>query len=143
MSEITKGGGPHNPNSIMSTQSKSQSEGIMADLKYMQPTAWIAWLVADSEYECLKFNENWGLIHCVFESDGPVPDYHTNLVNSNGSRKKGVPGPGFWEVSKQFYTMMQYSKYLKSGYTMIDIGDNNMCAAVSPDGSELVIVALN
>ena len=110
MSEITKGGGPHNPNSIMSTQSKSQSEGIMADLKYMQPTAWIAWLVADSEYECLKFNENWGLIHCVFESDGPVPDYHTNLVNSNGSRKKGVPGPGFWEVSKQFYTMMQYSK---------------------------------
>lgn len=42
MSEITKGGGPHNPNSIMSTQSKSQSEGIMADLKYMQPTAWIA-----------------------------------------------------------------------------------------------------
>ncbi len=143
MSEITKGGGPHNPNSIMSTQSKSQSEGIMADLKYMQPTAWIAWLVADSEYECLKFNENWGLIHCVFESDGPVPDYHTNLVNSNGSRKKGVPGPGFWEVSKQFYTMMQYSKYLKSGYTMIDIGDNNMCAAVSPDGSELVIVAQN
>ena len=38
---------------------------------------------------------------------------------------------------------MQYSKYLKAGYTMIDIGDDNMCAALSPDGKELVIVAQN
>ncbi len=143
MSEITKGGGRHNHDSMTETQTKSLSEGIMADIKYMQPSAWVAWLVADSEYECLKHDENWGLIHCVFESDGPVPDYHTNLVNSNGSKKKGVPDEGYWAVTKQFYTLMQYSKYLKAGYTMIDIGDSNMCAALSPDGTELVIVAQN
>lgn len=143
MSEITKGGGKHNHDSMTETQTKSLSEGIMADIKYMQPSAWVAWLVADSEYECLKHDENWGLIHCVFESDGPVPDYHTNLVNSNGSKKKGVPDEGYWAVTKQLYTLMQYSKYLKAGYTMIDIGDSNMCAALSPDGSELVIVAQN
>lgn len=143
MSEITKGGGKHDHASMTEAQTKSQSEGIMADLKYMQPSAWVAWLVADSEYECLKHDENWGLIHCVFESDGPVPDYHTNLINSNGSKKKGVPDEGYWVVTKQFYTMMQYSKYLKAGYTMIDIGDDNMCAALSPDGTELVIVAQN
>ena len=45
--------------------------------------------------------------------------------------------------TKQLYAMMQYSKYLKAGYTMIDIGDDNMCAALSPDGKELVIVAQN
>lgn len=109
----------------------------------MQPTAWIAWLVADSEYECLQTDSNWGLLHAVFESDGPVPDYHTNLVNSDGSKKEWVPEQGYWAVTKQFYTMMQYSKYLKAGYTMIQIEDSNMCAAVSPDGEELVIVAQN
>ena len=143
MSEITKGGGTHDHNSMEEAQTEWQSKGIMADLKYMQPSAWVAWLVADSEYECLLHNENWGLIHAVFESDGPVPEYHTNLVNTNGTPKKGVPEEGYWVVTKQLYTMMQYSKYLKAGYTMIEIGDSDMCAALSPDGKELVIVAQN
>lgn len=147
MSEVTRGGGAHTEgchDSMVEVNAKDQSEGIMMDLKYMQPTAWIAWLVADSEYECLQTNSNWGLLHAVFEKDGqPVPDYHTSLVNSDGSRKDGVPGEGYWAVTKQFYTMMQYSKYLKAGYTMIEIDDGNMCAAVSPEGDELVIVAQN
>ena len=147
MSEVTKGGGSHYEGcheSMEAANTRSQSEGIMADYKYMQPTAWIAWLVADSEYECLQTNSNWGLIHAVFEKDGqPVPDYHTNLMDAYGNRKEGVPGEGYWAVTKQFYTMMQYSKYLKSGYTMIDIKDSNMCAAISPSGNELVIVAQN
>lgn len=140
MSEVTKGGGAHWDgchDSMDAVNARSQSEGIMADLKYMQPTAWIAWLLADSEYECLQTNSNWGLLHAVFEKDGPVPDYHTNLVN------KEVPGEGYWAITKQFYTMMQYSKYLKAGYTMIDVGDGNMCAAISPTGDELVVVAQN
>lgn len=146
MSEVTKGGGAHEEGcheSMSAVNTRSQSEGIMADLKYMQPTAWIAWLIADSEYECLQTNSNWGLLHAVFEKDGPVPDYHTNLVNNDGSKKDWVPEEGYWAITKQFYTMMQYSKYLKAGYTMIEVGDSNMCAAVSPTGDELVIVAQN
>ncbi|MDD3277304.1 MAG: glycoside hydrolase [Lachnospiraceae bacterium] len=146
MSEVTKGGGSHYNGcheSMDAGNTRSQSEGIMADLKYMQPTAWIAWLVADSEYECLQTNSNWGLLHAVFEKDGPVPDYHSNLVNADGSRQEWVPEEGYWAVTKQFYTMMQYSKYLKAGYTMIEISDGNMCAAISPAGDELVVVAQN
>lgn len=147
MSEVTKGGGSHYEGcheSMDAANTRSQSEGIMADLKYMKPSAWIAWLVADSEYECLQTNSNWGLLHAVFEKDGqPVPGYHTNLLDSSGNRKEGVPGEGYWAVTKQFYTMMQYSKYLKAGYIMIDIDDSNMCAAISPEGDELVIVAQN
>ena len=146
MSEVTKGGGSHYDGcheSMDAVNARSQSEGIMSDLKYMQPTAWIAWLVADSEYECLQTDSNWGLLHAVFEKDGPVPDYHTNLVNGDGSKKDWVPGEGYWAVTKQFYTMMQYSKYLKAGYQMVEIGDGNMCAAISPAGDELVIVAQN
>ena len=116
MSEVTKGGGDvHNEwshGNMGQCQTKSQSEGIMSDLKNMQSSAWIAWLVADSEYECIQTNQNWGLIHYVFEEDGPVEGYHTNLFNGDGSVKDSVPGAGYWAVTKQFYTMMQYSKYL-------------------------------
>lgn len=147
MSEVTKGGGSHYDGcheSMDAGNTRSQSEGIMADLNHMQSSAWIAWLVADSEYECLQTNSNWGLLHAVFEKDGqPVPDYHTSLVDGNGSRLDWVPGEGYWAVTKQFYTMMQYSKFLKAGYMMIDIRDSNMCAAISPAGDELVIVAQN
>ena len=87
MSEVTKGGGSHYEGcheSMDAANTRSQSEGIMADLKYMKPSAWIAWLVADSEYECLQTNSNWGLLHAVFEKDGqPVPGYHTNLLDSS------------------------------------------------------------
>ena len=146
MSEITRGGGTHDDDShesMWDVNTQSQSEGIMADLKYMQSSAWIAWLVADSEYECLQTNSSWGLLHAVFESDGPVADYHTKLVDGSGNAYNWIPEEGYWAVTKQFYTMMQYSKYLKAGYTMIDIDDDNMCAAIAPDGSELVIVAQN
>lgn len=147
MSEVTRGGGNHYEGcheSMEAANTRSQSEGIMADLKYMQPTAWIAWLVADSEYECLQTDSNWGLLHAVFEKDGqPVPDYHTALVDGEGKPLDWVPGEGYWAVTKQFYTMMQYSKFLKAGYTMIDIEDPDMCAAISPSGDELVVVVQN
>lgn len=147
MSEITRGkdGNGHDTahDSMSKANASGQSTSMMSDLKLMQPSAWVLWLVADSEYECLQVNGNWGLIHCVFEEDGPVEGYHTNLFNADGTVKDGVPGKGYWACTKQFYVMMQYSKYLKAGYTMIDIGDNDMCAAISPDGKELVIVANN
>ena len=146
MSEVTRGGDGHSEaahNSMEKTNAEAQSNGIINDLKYMQPTAWVAWLVADSEYECIQTNSNWGLIHYVFEEDGPVKGYHTKLFNGDGSVKADVPASGYWAVTKQFYTMMQYSKYLKAGYTLIEIGDEDMVAALSPDNKELVVVAQN
>ena len=143
MSEVCMGADGHDPYDMDKTAAFSLSGGILNDLRNMQNTAWIAWLVGDSEYECLQTNSNWGLLHVVFEKDGPVPDYHKNLVNADGSKKDGVPDQGYYEITKQFYTLMQYSKYLKAGYTLVDIGDDNMVAAVSPDRRELVVVAQN
>ena len=146
MSEVTKGGGTHgrgSHDSMWAVNAKDQSEGIMADIKKMQASAWIMWLAADSEYECIQTNSSWGPIHYVFEDHGPVKGYHTNLFDSNGNVKTDVLEAGYFAVTKQFYTMMQYSKFLKSGYTMVEIGDGNMCAAISPDKQVLVIVAQN
>ena len=144
MSEVCHGGGPHDPESMQATASFTFANSIKEDLKTLQSTAWVDWQVVDSEYELLKWDQNWGLIHAVYEADDqPVPGYHDNLLDENGEKLDWVPGTGTWHIGKQFYTLMQYSKYLKAGYTMIDIGNSNMVAAVSPNGDELVIVANN
>ena len=143
MSEVCYGADGHNPDSMSNTNSGSFSDSILQDLKTLGTSNWVDWQVVDSEYECLQTDSNWGLIHAVYESDGPVADYHTNLVDENGDAKEGVPSYGTWHITKQFYTLMQYSKYIKAGYTFIDIDDDNMVAALSPDKSELVIVVSN
>lgn len=143
MSEVCYGADGHNPDSMSNTASGTFSDNIIKDLKTLGTSNWVDWQIVDSEYECLQTDSNWGLIHAVYESDGPVADYHTKLVDENGDAKEGVPAYGTWHITKQFYTMMQYSKYLKAGYTFIDIADDNMVAALSPDKSELVVVVSN
>jgi len=46
-------------------------------------------------------------------------------------------------LGKSFYTHMNYSKFIKIGYTQIDIGSEQMVAFVSPDRTELVVVAFS
>lgn len=143
MSEFCPGGGPHDIDSMEYTGSAGFSDSVMEDLKILQSTVWVGWQAVDSEYECLNWNNNWGFIHAVYEEDGPVAGYHGGLLDDNGDAKEWVPGHGTWHLTKQFYTMMQYSKFLKRGYTMIEAGDADTAAAISPDRSELVIVCSN
>ena len=42
---------------------------------------------------------------------------------------------------KSLYAHMQYSRFIKMGYTQIDIGHDQMVAFISPDQKELVVVA--
>jgi len=143
MSEVCYGGSKHGTDSMTTTNASYFGSQILQDLKTLQSTTWVDWQVVDSEYECLKHDEDWGLIHAVFEEDGPVEDYHTNLVDANGEALEGVPEHGYWHITKQFYTLMQYSKYIKAGYTLVEISDDNMVAALSPDQKELVVVISN
>lgn len=146
MSEVSFGGGPHDLTSL-DKGAQDLANGILNDLKTMQAGAWVAWIVTDSEYEALQTSSQWGLLHAVFEPSGqPVAGYHTNLME-NGQVKPEVsgvqlPAQGF-HATRQFYVMMQYSRFIKAGYRLIDIGDKNMVAALSPEGRELVIVANN
>lgn len=135
MSEVCMGDGPHDGKSL--SAALNISKAIQQDLTVMQPTTWVWWVVSDSELESLLHNENWGLIHSVYE-DAPVPDYHTNINAEEWTGRKGE-----YHITKQFYSLMQYSKYIKSGYTIIESGNDDMVAAISPDNKELVIVATN
>jgi hypothetical protein len=48
-----------------------------------------------------------------------------------------------YTLGKSFYAHMNYSRFIKKGYTQIDVGSEQMVAFVSPDRKELVIVAFS
>lgn len=114
---------------------------IFKDIKDMGVNAWIIWQAVEDEVEnFVNLNVgsdygkpwnppgSWGLIHAAYstmtDTEGRTftkEDYH---------------------VTKQYYVMQQFSKFIKSGYTIIDANHDQVVAAVGPDG-KLVIVAAN
>ena len=48
-----------------------------------------------------------------------------------------------YEVVKNLYVRMQVTRFVKQGYVMIGTDRDNLLAALSPDGRELVVVLLN
>ena len=48
-----------------------------------------------------------------------------------------------YSVVKNYYVRMQVTRFIKQGYTLLSTGKNDLLAALSPDGTELVIVMLN
>ena len=42
-----------------------------------------------------------------------------------------------------YYVRQHVTKYIKKGYTILNVDDSQTLAAISPDGKETVIVALN
>ncbi|MEV3986886.1 glycoside hydrolase [Nonomuraea sp. NPDC049758] len=66
-------------------------------------------------------------------------------------------GPGYWgliqapldgsaqtyDLQKQFYTLGQYSKFIKPGYKIIDAGNGKSVAAFDPVSHKLVLVTYN
>lgn len=125
MSEVTKGGGAHwegSHDSMDAVNAKSQSEGIMADLKYMQLTAWIAWLVEDSEYECLQTNSN---LKDAYETgwwakEGQSIQYTIPL--EKGSYKVQF---GFKEWWKDYNSSRPMKASMVQGETKTELGTTN------------------
>lgn len=48
-----------------------------------------------------------------------------------------------YHLIKNFYVRQQVTKYIKPGYTIVEVDDENSLAAISPDKKELVIVSIN
>lgn len=87
---------------------------IITDMKEMKTPAWIDWqLAADN-------SPQWGIL--VGKYSEP-----TNPVT------KGYA----------FYIRSQFSRFIKQGYTIIDVKDDKTLAAMDPDRTELVIVVAN
>jgi O-glycosyl hydrolase len=90
------------------------AQRIVRDMKEMKCPAWIDWqLAADN-------SPQWGI-----------------LVGQYGEISHPVV-KGY-----AYYIRTQFSRFIKRGYTIIDVKDENTLAAISPDGDELVIVVAN
>jgi O-glycosyl hydrolase len=87
---------------------------IMVDLKKLLPSAWVYWQVVEGYGE-------WGLMNIPY--DNPEATVEDIQYNSG------------------YYAMMQFTKYIRKGYSILTVNDDNILAAYN--GSTLVIVVIN
>lgn len=114
MSEYGTGGSePHNHEDMTSVQ--ELADRIMFDLKIMQPSAWVYWQAVEDE----GANNNWGFIH----------------ANFNGDEQ--------YELTKQYYGMAQFTKYIRPGAVIIPTDEGRTLAAYDAKAQRLVLVIRN
>lgn len=114
MSEYGTGGSePHHHEDMTSVQ--ELAERIMFDLKMMQPSAWVYWQAVEDE----GANNNWGFIHAHFNGDE------------------------LYEMTKQYYGMAQFTKYIHPGTQIIPTDDGRTLAAYDAERQRLVLVIRN
>ena len=150
---------------------RALSKSINRDLKTMQAAAWMDWNPLEPLYDSLSVNTQgttwslggWGLMAVNSNSTaygvegtprvamfgkaaGPFPGQSQSSLFSGGIPKWDLLDSAGWgdyayKEGKSYYAHMQYSKFIKQGYTQVDIGHDYMVAFVSPDQKELVVVA--
>jgi O-glycosyl hydrolase len=114
MSEFGAGGTePHNHEDISSVM--QLAERIIFDLTLLQPSAWIYWQAVEDE----SAKNNWGFIHADFR------------VGEN------------YELTKQYYAMANFSKFIRPGSRIILTTDGRSVAAYNEEQKQLTIVVRN
>ncbi len=93
----------------------SMSEDILADVNQMHASAWVYWQAVDEAV-------GWGFLK--ENLDNPTPDYS-------------------YATNEKYYVMANYSRFVRPGYKVIAIDNNQSLAAYSADKQQLVIVSTN
>lgn len=100
------------------------AEHMVLDLKRLEPSAWVFWQAVET-YSAIdgKRGTNWGLVKANLRGE-PQADHRI-------------------AITKKFWAMAQFSRYIRPGYRLVESGDIDTVAAVSPDGETVVIVHVN
>lgn len=156
MSEVCYSGEKRDKNA-MDKSVFQMCRDIRNDIYDMGISGWVEWQGIESLGENILWNSNWGIIHCLFEetkwktgnradSLGMSPKQYCVDENHKLSPEQ-VTEMGYkrgdYEVTKQYYALGQYSRYLKAGYQIIDVGDKNAVAAISENNDRLVLIVVN
>lgn len=96
------------------------ADRITRDLREMHVDGWVFWQAVESEQAQTSLNKNWGLLHGDFEG-----------------------GTEQWSLTKKYHVMRQYTRAIRPGYTMIDVGHPDAVAFVGAEDHKLVIVQRN
>jgi len=114
MSEISLGGSEeHNHNDMSGALELAQR--IIDDIIGMEAAAWVYWQAVEDE----AGNHNHGLIHANF-----------------------IGTEEYW-ITKQFYAMGNFSRFIRPGYKIIDTQNENVLAAYGERSKKVVIVIVN
>ncbi|WP_051787809.1 MULTISPECIES: RICIN domain-containing protein [Streptomyces] len=98
---------------------------ITTDIRQLEPSAWVLWQAVE-DYENMtpeRENSNWGLI----QTDFTPADAATEPLRKN----------------KKYWTMAQYSRFIRPGARVVPTDDPDTLAAVRPNGQGLVLVHTN
>ncbi|MEH7445608.1 glycoside hydrolase [Bacillus toyonensis] len=101
------------------------AERIQDDIQQLEPKAWVAWQALEDEVNMnpQHENSNWGLIQVDFEPQDPS---HVK-INKN----------------KKYYTMGNYSKFIRPGDQVINSNNENTLAAIDSENNSVVVVYTN
>lgn len=113
VSEYGVGVGSHDHNSVESALSLAHK--ITDDVSDLQPETWVYWQAVEEEFDV----NNWGFIHADF----------------NGAET--------YSLTKQYYGMGNYSKYIRPGSTIIGVEDSDMLVAYNKNTKDLTLVVVN
>lgn len=113
MSEFGVGVGEHDHNAIDSALVLAHK--IRDDVRELQPETWVYWQAVEEEF----YTNNWGLIHANFKGDEE------------------------YEITKQYYGMANFSKFIRPGSTIIGANNPNILASLNKDTNTLCFVVIN
>lgn len=100
------------------------AEHVVLDLKRLEPSAWVFWQAVETlSAHDGKPGSNWGLIKADFRAP--------------------LQGPHAIHVTAKYWAMAQFSRYVRPGYRLVPVDDLDTIGALSPDGTELVLVHVN
>ena len=113
MSEYGVGVGEHDHNAVESALLLARK--IRDDVRELQPETWVYWQAVEEEFN----TNNWGLIHANFKGDEN------------------------YELTKQYYGMANFSKFIRPGSIIIGANNSNILAALNKDTNKLTLVIIN
>ena len=97
------------------------AEQIIRDVKQLQPSAWVYWQPV--EPDAPEFG--WGLINANYiDTHDRQSALETTLVR----------------VNRKFFVFGQFTRYIRAGYHIIDVADQNSIAAYDPDSHRFFMV---
>ena len=100
------------------------AEHIVLDLKRLEPAAWVFWQAVESfSARGTGAGSNWGLVKADLRA-GPAADHHITLT-------------------RKYYAMAQFSRYIRPGYRLVPTQDIDTVAAASADGAQRIFVHVN
>ncbi|MGA1798972.1 glycoside hydrolase [Sphingomonas sp. 4RDLI-65] len=100
------------------------AEHVVMDLKRLEPSAWVFWQAVE-HLSTLKGGKgsNWGLVKADLLA-GPTGTHPIH-------------------VTRKYYAMAQFSRFIRPGYRLVPIDDLDTAGALSADRRTLVLVHVN